>query len=211
MSDARVADVSSLINQSVAGDEAALRQLLFIYHGRLIAVVTPMIGDKLRSTITADDVLQETFVAAFRDIRTFRAADGQSFFAWLRTIATNQLRDMARSHNCKKRGGDRVRVEGVKTPESSALDLLVEISDGGVSPSGVAARDEAVEAMRIAIAALPEDQRDAIRLHCLDGLSLDETARIMDRTWDSVRGLIQRGKRALRSSMQQSSLWLSRK
>ena len=202
-------DVAALLNKATAGDEAALRQLLFIHHARLAGTIQPMIGERLQATLSVDDVLQETFVAAFSDIKRFRGGDQQSFFSWLRTIAMNRIRDAGREANTKKRGGDFQKISNQMGQGSAAFDLLMEISDAGNSPSGIVANDEALDALQIAIASLPEDQRDAIRLHCLDGFTLEETAQRMGRTWDSIRGLIQRGKKALQVHMQQSSLWFS--
>ena len=205
------ADVSSLIEQAVSGDQVAMRRLLFFYHARLSSTIEPMIGDKLRATIDADDILQETFAQAFKDIHTFQAKQSGSFFGWLKTIASNRVRDAARHVNRKKRGGEQVRVNNAVPQNSTGpIDLLLQISDGGQSPSGVVAVDEAAEALREAIQNLPDDQRLAIQMHCIEGLTLDETAKQMDRTSDSVRGLIQRGKKQLKEQMRKSSMWFSR-
>jgi len=61
------------------------------------------------------------------------------------------------------------------------------------------------------IAALPSDQRDAIRTHLLEYKTLAETAAAMDRTPGAVRALIHRGKRQLRQFLGHSSRWLSKK
>ncbi len=193
-------DVSALIERAVMGEEDALHQLLFFHHARLATAVEPLIGKKLRSSISTEDILQETFVDAFRKIKEFDARDDRSFFSWLKVIAANRVRDAARRQSAKKRGGDLGRVDSSRGQQDSAVfNLLVELSDGGQSPSGEAAVREATDAIRMAIAGLPDDQREAVALHWLQGLSLQETAERMGRSWDSVRGLVQRGKQALES------------
>ena len=68
---------------------------------------------------------------------------------------------------------------------------------------------EAVGAIRVGIAGLPDDQREAIRLHVLEGRSLAETAAAMNRSPGAVRALIHRGKQQLRDGLGRASVWLS--
>jgi RNA polymerase sigma-70 factor (ECF subfamily) len=72
----------------------------------------------------------------------------------------------------------------------------------------VIARDEALQALHIALAGLATDQREAIRLRHLEGKSLEETAAAMGRTPDAVRGLVHRGKQQLQEAMGRASRWL---
>jgi RNA polymerase sigma-70 factor (ECF subfamily) len=82
---------------------------------------------------------------------------------------------------------------------------------GDRSPGSVVAQGEAVQALQVALAALPADQRRAIQLHLLEGKSLDETATALGRTPDAIRGLVHRGKQALQAAMGRASLWLKSK
>jgi RNA polymerase sigma factor (sigma-70 family) len=75
----------------------------------------------------------------------------------------------------------------------------------------VVAGHEAVQAVHVGLAGLPDDQREAIRLHYLDGASVKETAAAMERSPDAVRGLLHRAKQALRNTLGRSSRWLSKK
>ena len=112
----------------------------------------------------------------------------------------------------KKRGGDRVEARApAADPFGSMADLVEMLSGGGRSPSQSAARREAVAAMQAGIAALPDDQRQAVRLHHLSGKTLEETATMMDRTPGAVRGLLRRANEALREALVRATLWLSTK
>jgi RNA polymerase sigma factor (sigma-70 family) len=73
------------------------------------------------------------------------------------------------------------------------------------------ARRDAVLAVQVAVAGLPADQREAVRLHLLEGKSLQETAVAMDRTKSAVRSLIHRGKQKLSEALGRASLWFSSK
>ncbi|MEM7316163.1 MAG: sigma-70 family RNA polymerase sigma factor, partial [Planctomycetota bacterium] len=132
-----------------------------------------------------------------------------SFYAWLKTIAMNRIRDAARSASSKKRGGDRVRV--TSSPDESNAGVILDAlgAQDDITPSRAAASAERIDAMRIAMATLSEDQQEALKLHYFQRLSLDETAEAMGRTTGSIRGLIQRAKEKLRDEMDRASKWLS--
>ena len=92
------------------------------------------------------------------------------------------------------------------------MRALVELLSGSIhTPSQSVAVREATQALQVALAGLPDDQRDAIRMRFLDGLSLEETATRMQRTTNAVRGLVHRAKQALRDAMGRSSRWFSTK
>ena len=59
----------------------------------------------------------------------------------------------------------------------------------------------AVVALAIAIESLPDAQRDAIRLHYLEGLKLSEVAARLDKSTGAIAGLLHRGMKALRELM----------
>jgi RNA polymerase sigma-70 factor, ECF subfamily len=77
------------------------------------------------------------------------------------------------------------------------------MSCDGTSPSGGAERNERLLRLADALARLPEDQRRAVELRHLQGLSLAEIASQMGRSVDSVVGLIHRGLRALRRDLEE--------
>jgi DNA-directed RNA polymerase specialized sigma24 family protein len=73
------------------------------------------------------------------------------------------------------------------------------------------ARKEAIEAVKQAIASLPEDQRFAVELHFLLGLSIAATCESMRRTEGAVRGLVGRAKKSMRVSLGRSSRWFPKR
>jgi DNA-directed RNA polymerase specialized sigma24 family protein len=99
-------------------------------------------------------------------------------------------------------------------PEQDASDWLplVELLGGEMeTPSQCAAQREAITAVQMGMSALPRDQRDAIRMHCIEQRTLDETAATMQRSPGAIRGLVQRGKLTLRAYLVRSSLWFSKR
>ena len=73
------------------------------------------------------------------------------------------------------------------------------LSSGGTSPSSQAGRNEAAQAIQIAIQALPPDYRDVIRLRHLEGKSIQEISALMQRSPGAIRGLLDRAKQELRT------------
>jgi RNA polymerase sigma-70 factor (ECF subfamily) len=92
--------------------------------------------------------------------------------------------------------------------EVQLLDILVGPDH---TPSRSAARREGMQAIRTAIAELPEEYRRAIELRYFDGYSLEETAILMDRTTGAVRGLVDRARRQIRELLGRASHFLSEK
>ena len=112
----------------------------------------------------------------------------------------------------QKRGGKFRRVSSRAAGQSSSIaDLLDVISSGSPSPSLQAARAEGIQILLIQLSSLPEDYRKAIRLHHLEGRSLEEVARSMGRAPDAVRGILYRARKKLRDGLGRSSLYLTKK
>ena len=201
-----------LVAQAISGDRPALERLLLDHCDRLSRHIEWKLPVSVRGVLGVEDVLQETFSQVFRDIGRFEPRSSESFFAWLRTIADHRLQDCLKALKRKKRGGDRKRIQKVIDPEASSVADLVEmLSAGGPTASQSVAGHEAVRAVQVAIAGLSDDYQQAIRLRYLKGKSLAETAKVMDRTPDAVRGLLDRAKNRLREALGRASLYLSKK
>ena len=201
-----------LIARATSGDRVALEELLLVYSRRLSRYVAPKLPVSLQGVLGTEDILQQTFVQAFRDIANFRQTSERSFFAWLKAIAEHRLQDALKELRCEKRGRGYRRARGPTDVDTSSVADLVELlSDRHHTPSRSVARREAVRAVQVGIAGLPDAEREAIRQHLLDGKSLAETATAMNRTPGAVRALIHRGKQRLREALGRASWWLSSK
>ncbi len=199
-----------LLAAAVLGDMVALERLLLAHYDPLARRIAGKLPTRLQATQAVEDILQLTFLQAFRDVTRFVPRDDASFGDWLATIADHRLLDAIKQHDRQKRGGDWGQITEVAVDDSRWIPLLDWIAADDITPSSVVARDEAVHALHIAIAGLEEEQREAIRRHLLDGQTLEETATAMERTPDAVRGLVYRGKLKLREAMGRASQWISR-
>ena len=200
------------IENAVNGDRDALLELLLDCQREVGQFVANQLGSAPNVRNSEDDILQEAYIDAFTGISRLEARTWDGFVGWVKKIALNRIRDNARRHKAKKRGGDFQRIEKASSPfQSHAVELVTELAADENSPSQFAARKEAVDAIQIAIAELPEDQRTAILLVSFQKQTLAEAAEQMKKTPDAVRGLLQRAKKAIKMSLHKSTLWLSRK
>jgi RNA polymerase sigma-70 factor (ECF subfamily) len=99
----------------------------------------------------------------------------------------------------------------METPASSLADLVDLLCDDTSTASAKAAEKEAIQAVQVGIACLPDEQQQAVRLRYLQGQSLAETANSLGRSPAAVRGLLYRAKLRLRDALGRSSRWFSRK
>jgi RNA polymerase sigma-70 factor (ECF subfamily) len=158
-------------------------------HRKLAALARARMPSGLRAKLGADDVVQEVLRRVARAAARFDGRTPEERLSYLRHTFNAVLTDALRLHTCGRR--------------QSANDLVLAVDPPAdhTSPSGRAARNEQLDRLHAALAALPDDQRQAIELHHLRGFSLIETAEEMGRSWTSVAGLIRRGLATLRQRL----------
>jgi RNA polymerase sigma-70 factor (ECF subfamily) len=103
------------------------------------------------------------------------------------------------------------KVEGSSRDDSQIVSLWDWITADDTSPPSALVRAEAVQALQVALAALPEDRRAAIQMQQLEGKSVEETAAALGKTPGAVRGLVHRGKLELVAALGRASRWLKSK
>jgi RNA polymerase sigma-70 factor (subfamily 1) len=189
---------SELLRRAQEGDLHAFQDLLVAHRGLLEAWIHVRLGPELRRQIEVDDVFQEACLQALLSIRRFEGAEAAAFVRWMRGIAENVIRNMARHFRADKRGGGEplLSLEGCRG-DSSATAVLP--ASSAPSPSEVLRRAERFERLEQALASLSEDHRRVIILARLEGLPIKEIARRMERSVDAVSMLLLRALRALRT------------
>jgi RNA polymerase sigma-70 factor (ECF subfamily) len=195
-----------LIANAKAGDQLALERLLVMYGAATRQFIAGRLSTAHQSYLDPEDILQQTFIHAFRDIRQLQGETQPEFEAWLKAIAENRWRDAARALNRAKRGGQYRRALPAQSSTNSIVDLVELLSAGGRSPSSYLVRDEVVMAVQDAIRRLPANYRQAIELRFLEGKSLDEAAVIMNCSSRAVQGLVDRAKKKMRQSLERLSI-----
>lgn len=201
-----------LVAQAVAGGRLALSQLLYLHHRPLERHLARQIDGSEEHLVNVEDVVQETYLCAFRDIHSCAARDESAFGAWLAAIGSHRLQNALKAARAQKRGGGRTRAREPRSATSSSLNGLVQqLSDHAESPSQAVARHEAAAAVQVSLASLPDDQRCAVELRYLDGQTENQVAASMGRTRDAVHGLVVRARSSMRELLGRSSRWFYRK
>ncbi len=181
-------DLERLVRQAQAGDRAAQGQLLEQYRNYLTLLARVQLGRRLQSKADASDLVQETFLKAYRDFAEFRGTTEAELVAWLQKILAFNLANVMRHYGARRRD---VRLERELAAE---LDESSRVLDRGLvatqsSPSERAARREQAVLLADALARLPKPYREVIILRHLEGLSFPQVAVRMERSVDSVKNL----------------------
>jgi RNA polymerase sigma-70 factor (ECF subfamily) len=149
------------------------------------------IGAGLRGQFDTSDLVQLTLLKAHENHGQFRGTTDAERAAWLRAILANQVRDAYR----------KLGHEPVRSVEETSLRLEAWLAAEALSPSQRLIRNERLLVLAEAMARLPDDQRQALELRQLEGLSVVAVAQRMGRTTSSVAGLLHRGLKNLRETL----------
>jgi RNA polymerase sigma-70 factor (ECF subfamily) len=200
---------ADLIRQAVAGDRVALSQLLLIHHDGLKHHISGMITTNLQGLISADDILHQTFVRAAQSVHSFQPRHDSAFGGWLQTIASNLVKDAAKRRRRERRASPGQGRKPAVGDDSSMAAVVDRIAAGITTPGRRVQRRESIRQMRAALATLPEDQREVINRHYLQGETYEQIAAATGRTKGAIRGLCYRARKNLRAIMGGSSLYFS--
>jgi RNA polymerase sigma-70 factor (ECF subfamily) len=163
------------------------------YQTYLHLLARMQLGPKLQGKLDSSDIVQETLLRAHAARDQFRGSTAADEAAWLRRILANTLTDALRHFQA---GARDLHLERSLADSSAVLEEWLAANDS--SPSERAVRHEDLLRLSDALARLPADQRSAIELLHLQGLSVDEISRIMERSATAIGGLLRRGMSKLR-------------
>jgi RNA polymerase sigma-70 factor (ECF subfamily) len=182
---------AALIQRCAAGDEMAFAALVGDHQRMVVQLAVNLLGDRDEAL----DLSQEVFLRVFRTIARFR---GQSTLrTWIYRIAVNQARNRHRFWRRRHRA------------DQVSLDVHVathgEFRSGAESgPDRLLAQKELAARLEHALDALPFDQRTAIVLREVDGLSYDEIAYSLGVAVGTVKSRLTRARQTLRSELREA-------
>jgi RNA polymerase sigma-70 factor (ECF subfamily) len=153
---------------------------------------------RLQARIDPSDLAQQTLLKAHEKQDQFRGKTDAERAAWLRTILANQMADALRKFR-RQQGVRELSIEKALEESSARLDAWLAAERS--SPSQRIVDQERLLEMADAMAKLPEDQRTALELRHLQGLSVPAAAQRMGKTPASVASLLYRGMKTLRETM----------
>ncbi len=155
-----------------------------------------------QARIGASDMVQQAMLQAVQGLDGFRGDTEAEFRGWLRQILARHLCHLDRDLHRDKRDIRREQsIEQKLTQSSMRLEGL--LAGHGPTPSQNVAFGENVLKVADAVERLPESQREAVRLHYLEGMKLSEVAKELDKTTGAVAGLLHRGMKTLRQQLEE--------
>lgn len=173
-----------LVVRAQSGDREAFERLVVLHADRLYAVVRRLVDDGHE----AEDVIQETFVRAWRAIDRF---DGRSqFFTWLYRIGVNE----AHRHVARGRRGV---WRGIRSLDADPIDP----PDLRYAPDRRAEQADLRDALERAIRTLPSDYRVPLVLRDIEGLSTTEAAAIVGIGEAAFKSRLHRARLAVRKAV----------
>jgi RNA polymerase sigma-70 factor (ECF subfamily) len=191
-------DATQLLTEARQGDGEGLGALLELYRDYLHGRAAALLGLNLRGVVNPSDLVQQTFLEAYRDFGQFEGTTEAEWRAWLRRILAHNLATLAERHL-------RARKRDVRRQRSPRRQGAVPVSPLS-SPSAQAQRQEASAALADALARLPAAYQKVLRLRNLEGRPFEEVARRMGRTPGAVRVLWVRALGRLRRLLKEDDL-----
>ena len=180
---------ASLIQRCVARDEDACAELVAEHQRMVYQLALNLLGDHNEAL----DLSQEVFLRVFRTIHTFRGAS--QLRTWIYRIVVNQARNRQRWWRRRHKSqqvslDDHIRDHG-------------ELADAGTggSPDRALGQKQLAEQIRTALDHLPFDQKTALVLREIDGLSYEEIGYSLGIAVGTVKSRLARAREALRAQL----------
>lgn len=164
-----------LIRGCRENDPRAQVQVYKLYYKSMFNTALRIVNDPA----VAEDIMQETFLEAFRQIDTYR--EESSFGAWLKRITVNKSIDEFR-----------------KTRDIVSIDQMdTEVADADDDENYLQVLSTRVEEIRKAIHALPDNFRVILSLHLLEGYDHEEITQVLGISYSLSRTRYSRAKKKL--------------
>jgi RNA polymerase sigma-70 factor (ECF subfamily) len=175
---------NQIIERVLKGDREAFAALVDAYKGAIFNLAFRMTD----SYQDADDLSQETFTRAYRNLRQF---DPQKrFFTWIYTIGLNLIRN-----HLKKHGREMTRENAAGSSTEAGIDQ-------GAQTERDMMQAQEIRRLEICLKKLPADLREAVVLRFYQDLSFEEIATISDASLSAVKMRVYRGLEQLKHLME---------
>ena len=177
----------ALVERVQQGDKKAFNLLVSRYQNRVAGLLTRYVSPN-----DIPDVVQESFIKAYRSIGAFRG--DSAFYTWLYRIAVNTAKNYLTAQ------GRRPPNEDILAEEAESYDVGTNLRDVA-TPEHEMLSNELKKIVFDTIKGLQEDLRTAITLREIEGLSYEEIAEIMECPVGTVRSRIFRAREIIESKV----------
>ena len=181
-----------LVERALAGDREAFGEVVRRWERKIYALAYGILG----SVEDARDASQETFIAAYRNLQGFRGEARVS--SWLHRIAVNQCITRQRRARVRAETGLEDEIE------SSGEGLLS--TRAGESPARASESKQRAEAVRRAVASLPQELREVVLMKEFEELTFQEIADALQVPLSTVKSRLYTALRQLRLRLERFEL-----
>ena len=174
-----------LVQRAQGGEKLAFGLLVTKYQRKLYRLALRIVTDPAE----AEDVVQETFIKAYRALPQFRG--DAAFYTWLYRIAINAARS-----SLELRGRRLPTQSGLNINESETFEIRSHLNDGE-TPESLLLNKQLAQAVNSAVEDLPAELRLTLSLREIEGLSYADIAEVMICPIGTVRSRIFRAREAI--------------
>ena len=174
-------DQGERLERAAAGDPGSWATLVDESRPRLRRMVAFRMDQRLRGRVDPSDVLQDTYIEAWKDLGNYLNQPSVPFFVWLRAIAGNKLLELHRYHlGTQMRDARREISLAARTPEENTTTAIAaKLLDDFTRASEEAAREELRVRLLDALDSMDALDREVLALRHFEQLSPTETANVL--------------------------------
>jgi RNA polymerase sigma-70 factor (ECF subfamily) len=170
-------ETRKLIERIRNGDASAFEELFKRHRGRLHKAIAIRMDRRVAARVDASDILQETYLEAFRRFPNYLRGESMPFNLWLHWIAREKVIGFHRRHlGAGKRA---VQHEVPLMPADSSAEFVSGLIGRLPSPSQELAKAELAERLRLALGQLSDDERDLILWRHFEQLNAHDVALLL--------------------------------
>jgi RNA polymerase sigma-70 factor (ECF subfamily) len=179
-----------LVTRVRKGDKGAFDLLVLRHQMKVHAIISRYVKD----FDEVNDIMQETFLKAYRALENFRSES--AFYTWLYRIAVNTSKNYLIARNRRPPSFD------IDLDDTEYLEVRSQLQNHD-SPDNILSKNELETVINIAIKELPGDLRTALILREFEDLSYEQISDIMDCPVGTVRSRIFRAREALEEKIKE--------
>jgi RNA polymerase sigma-70 factor (ECF subfamily) len=175
-------ETDGLLQRAARGDYQGWGTLLARHRERLRRMVALRLDQRLQGRIDASDVIQETYLEAWRRLAEYLRQPTMPFFLWLRFLAGQKLVTLHRHHlGVEMRDpGREVSLYRGSLPETSSAALAAQLLGHETRPSEAAIRAELKIRLQEALNSMEPIDREVLALRHFEQLSRAEIAQLLE-------------------------------
>jgi RNA polymerase sigma-70 factor (ECF subfamily) len=176
----------ALVARALAGDGRAFRAIMQKYNQRLYRIARGI----LRHDADAEDAVQEAYLKAFAHLAGFRGE--ASFATWLTRIAMNEALLRLRKQRA---------TVPLEPPGPRAAIIPFPLAAADADPERTMAQRQILHLIERATDELPEAYRTVFIMRVIEGLSVEDTAQLLDLRPETVKTRLHRARRLIREQL----------